>query len=104
MFGIKEIKSKGIEEIPLNQKSFEIKKINYLTKPTITGESMSTSILEKIAIFIFKPLLGIISEPIKKEVEKFVKDMYVKAKNTESPLDDLFIKLVATVLSIDLGE
>ena len=60
------------------------------------------SVKTKICILFFKPLMGLITKPIKDELENFVKNLYVKAKNTDSPIDDLLVKALATVLSIEV--
>lgn len=58
------------------------------------------------AVSVLGSLLGIlikaITPALKDLVEDGVKKLYVKAKSTDSDIDDAFVEALATVLGIDL--
>jgi len=93
---INTIKIKDTYEPELN-KINNMPYVNYLNKPEI---KMNTSFFVSLAVKVLTPFLSLITSPIKTELETFVKNLYVKAKNTESPLDDMFVKLLADILGI----
>lgn len=100
MSELKKIKAKELyipnEKINNNQ----IIKTNYLIKPEIN--KMSTGFFVTLAVKVLSPLLSLITTPIKTELDSFIKSLYVKAKNTDSPIDDMFIKLLADILGIEV--
>ena len=69
-------------------------------KPEI---NMTTNFFLSLALKVLTPLLSLVTQPIKDELTSFVKNLYIKAKNTESPIDDLFVEMLAKILSIELG-
>ena len=47
-------------------------------------------------------ILSVVTPIIKEQVESFVKELWVKVKQTENPTDDIFVEALAKVLNIDL--
>jgi len=51
---------------------------------------------------IIAPLFSMLAPELKSELTSFLQALYIKAKATTSPADDMVIKLIADILSIDL--
>lgn len=52
---------------------------------------------------ILVPLLNNLSPVIRDLLEGFIKDLYQKALETDSPWDDFFVGLLAELLEIEVG-
>ncbi len=77
--------------------------------PSLTVVSIITifrgSVMDKvIKVFgtVFSIIFDNLSPEIKKLIQNFVKDLYEKAKKTDSVFDDLGVKVLAAVLNVDL--
>lgn len=83
------IRAKGLDLQPLpkiEERKFQMGSLTF----TIIGS-------------ILKPVIGLVTPEIKTLIEQVIKDLYIKAKATSSPYDDLAIEVLAEILSIDLG-
>lgn len=49
-------------------------------------------------------IFPIVTPTIKKALEEFLKDLYVKAKETANPWDDFLVKFLLRVLDIEFTE
>ncbi len=58
--------------------------------------------LTQIVIEAFKPFLGLISNEIKSQLTDFIINLYKNAEKTPNVWDDMFVKLLADILSIKL--
>ena len=63
---------------------------------------MTWRILIETLTRAFVNLLAAVSPQIRDAFREFLKGLYVKAKQTENPWDDLFVEVIATVMKIDL--
>ncbi len=89
-----DIKPIGLEFQPTKK----IESEKYLMNP------ITLSWFTKLAAKIFENLFNIISPEIKNELQKFLNDLYLKAKQTSNPFDDFGVKLLATILNITLND
>lgn len=55
-----------------------------------------------LIVSVLGPLVGLITPQLKEAIAAFVRDLANKAKETESPLDDIFVKVLAALLDVDL--
>ena len=92
------IKEKELYEPELN-KITNMDYVPYLIKKEIP---MTQNFFISLAVKVLTPFLSLITAPIKNELETFIKNLYVKAKATESPIDDMFVKLLGDILGITL--
>lgn len=54
----------------------------------------------KFGIKLFALILPAVTPAIKEALDTFLKNLYMKAKDTPNPFDDLFIKLLLDLLQI----
>lgn len=62
-------------------------------------KGLSTVIASIIALII-----GTLSPEIRKAIQDFIKDLYVKVKETANPFDDLAVKVLAGLFAVNLDE
>ena len=55
-----------------------------------------------LIITVLAPLVNLLTPMLKEELTDFVVKLYEKAKGTDNPIDDLFVKFLAGLLEIDL--
>jgi len=55
-----------------------------------------------LIVAVLSPLVSIITPQLKAAIDSFVKDLYAKAKETASPIDDIFVRVLAALLEVDL--
>jgi len=58
--------------------------------------------LLSIVLAVIRPLVKLITPDIEKQMEKFVKDLYVKAQDTPNVFDDMFVEFIAELLDVEL--
>ena len=58
--------------------------------------------LLSIVLAVIRPLVKLVTPDIEKEMEKFVKDLYVKAQDTPNVFDDMFVEFIAELLDVEL--
>lgn len=55
-----------------------------------------------LIVSVLGPLLSLVSPMLKGEIETFIRKLYDTAKESDSPLDDIFVKFLAALLDVDL--
>jgi uncharacterized membrane protein YqgA involved in biofilm formation len=55
-----------------------------------------------LIVSVLGPLIGLISPMLKAEITEAVKKLYEKAKETDSPIDDIFVRFLAAILDVTL--
>ena len=63
---------------------------------------LSKGWLVRIVIAVLRPLIKLVTPDIEKQMEKFVKDLYVKAQDTPNVFDDMFVEFIAELLDVEL--
>ena len=63
---------------------------------------MTWRILIEALSGVLGTVLGAVTPALRETIEKFLKDLYVKAKETKNPWDDFLVELLAGVLGIKL--
>jgi len=58
--------------------------------------------LLSIVLAVIRPLVKLVTPDIEKQMEKFVKDLYVKAQDTPNVFDDMFVEFIAELLDVEL--
>ena len=58
--------------------------------------------LLSIVLAVIRPLIKLVTPDIEKSMEKFVKDLYVKAQDTPNVFDDMFVEFIAELLDVEL--
>lgn len=48
------------------------------------------------------PLMAALTPQLKEGIKDFVVNLYAKAKETSSPIDDIFVRFLAALLDVDL--
>lgn len=57
---------------------------------------------ERITIAILSAILRAVSPILREALQKAIKELYEKAKQTDNPYDDMFIALLARLLGIEV--
>lgn len=57
---------------------------------------------ERITIVVLSAILRAVSPVLREALQKSIKELYEKAKQTDNPYDDFFVELLARLLGIDL--
>lgn len=57
--------------------------------------------LGPVVITILGILMGAISGPLRELLEQLMKTLYANAKKTPGPVDDIFVRVLATILGVD---
>lgn len=65
---------------------------------------MNWSFFLKLAAKVLSGLLDILSPEIRSFVEESVVKLYARAVRTDNPTDDMFVEVLAELLSVDLPE
>jgi cobalamin biosynthesis protein CobD/CbiB len=55
-----------------------------------------------LIVAVLGPLIGLISPMLKGEIETAIRKLYDKAKESDSPVDDIFIRFLAGLLGVNL--
>jgi len=55
-----------------------------------------------LIVSLLGPLLAALTPTLKAALTDSIKDLYVKAQDSSSPLDDIFVRFLAALLDIEL--
>ena len=55
-----------------------------------------------LLVTVLGPLVGLLTPTIKGELTSFVQGLFAKAKKTDNPVDDVFVRFLAALLDIEL--
>jgi hypothetical protein len=55
-----------------------------------------------LIVSVLGPLIGLISPMLKGEIAAAVQKLYEKAKESDSPIDDIFVRFLAAILDVTL--
>ena len=64
----------------------------------------SVGVIVRIVALVLRPLLNIISPMISDLLEDSLGKLLVKARETENPIDDIFVEFLFKVLDIEIPE
>ena len=53
---------------------------------------------------VLASIIGILSPEIRTGIEEAIRGLYVKAKATDNPIDNMFVETLATMLRVDLSQ
>lgn len=85
--------------IEAENKGFDLQQVN-INKRIFTMNSLTMSLISKI----LSTVLGLLSPQIKSLLTESLRGLYKNALTTPSPLDDLGIKTLCELLSIDISD
>ena len=57
-----------------------------------------------LIVSVLGPLLGAVTPQLKGSIQDFIVNLYAKARETDSPIDDVFVRFLAALLSVDLPD
>jgi hypothetical protein len=55
-----------------------------------------------LSIKVLSTILDVVTPSLRKVLGDYVQDLYNKAKETENPWDDFFVKLLASLVGVEL--
>lgn len=64
--------------------------------------AMTWTLWERITIAVLSAILRAVSPILREALQKAMKELYEKAKQTDNPYDDMCISLLARLLGIEL--
>ena len=56
----------------------------------------------KLFIPLLPQILGLVTPALRRALEDVIKDLYKRARETENPIDDILVGILAALLSIDM--
>lgn len=60
--------------------------------------------LKSLLISVLMGIVSIVSPQIKEFLHSMVKKLYALAKESKTPIDDIFVRLLANLLDVDLPD
>lgn len=61
-------------------------------------------VFAEIALKLFQALTGVISPTLRGALEEGITLLYDRAKSTDTPVDDIFVKVLAALVDVDLPD
>ncbi len=55
-----------------------------------------------LLVSLLGPIVGLLTPQLRGLIESTLKDWYAKAKETESPFDDVLVRIIAALLDVPL--
>ncbi len=55
-----------------------------------------------LIVSVLGPLISLVSPMLKAEITEAVKKLYDKAKESDTPIDDIFVRFLAAILDVTL--